>query len=188
MKKKLNEYLNFWAVVISLPRSEAIGKSFKVSFQYDGIWSSNEWVQYKEEIPPLKEFTVCHWERLRYFSSSDTTVWTYCSILSKYDAPFKCIGVYSTGIRQSANRKINIGAWLEGWTTPAISALAEAKQYRHRTWNHFCWTYSSIKSINKLYYNGLLIGNFSIILGQKPQFKAPVIDGSKDTSESAFII
>ena len=103
MKSKLHEYLNFWAAVNILPRTEAAGKGFKVSFQYDGSWSSDEWVEYRGNIPKLKEFTVCHWERLHYISTSDTQAWSYCIILSEHNAPFKCIGVYSTGVRSSAN-------------------------------------------------------------------------------------
>ena len=188
MKSKVYAVLTFSIVVIMLCGVEANGKGFKVSFQYDGNWSSNEWVEYQGTIPRLEEFTVCHWERLHYFATSYTVVWSYCSILSKYKAPFRCLGVYSTGIPSSANRRINIGVWLGGWTTPAISALAEIRNYRHRTWNHFCWTYSSIKAINKLYYNGQLISNLSIHSGHQPEFEAPIINSNKDAFESAFII
>ena len=188
MKSKVHKLVTFLVIVVMLSSVSANGNTFKVSFQYDGSWSSDEWVKYRGAIPPLEEFTVCHWERLRYFSTSDTTVWSYCSTISKSNAPLKCIGLYSTGIRSSANRRINIGVWFKGWTTHVISALAEAKKYRHRTWNHFCWTYSKTKATNKLYYNGQMIGNLSIYQEQLPKFEAPVIDGDKDTSESAFII
>ena len=51
---------------------------FVVSFQKDGGWSTDEWMEYKKEIPFLKEFTTCYWDRLRYFSADYVSVWQYC--------------------------------------------------------------------------------------------------------------
>ena len=175
MKIRLHEVLSFGVVVTMACRITASDKSFKVSFQYDGTWSRNEWVEYKGTIPRLEEFTVCHWERLHYFSSSQTVAWSYCSILSKRDDPLKCIGLYFTGIRKSANRRINFGVWIAGWTKATINPYTEAKTYQHRTWNHFCWTYSGIRGINKLYSNGQMIGNLSLFSGQRQKFEAPII-------------
>ena len=190
MKSKLHFCcMHVWVVVmIFLPSIGAMEKGFKVSFQYDGNWSGNAWVEYLGNITSLKEFTVCHWEKLRYLAPGETTVWTYCSISSKNDAPFRCIGVYSSGARSSANRMMKIQAWLEGWTTPAITVSSEPIRYRHRTWNHICWIYSGKKAINKFYWNGVMIGYLSLNLEHKAPFDVPVIDGSKDAFKSAFII
>ena len=43
-------------------------RSFVVSFQNSGGWSTEEWVEINKPIPLLKEFTACHWEKLQYFS------------------------------------------------------------------------------------------------------------------------
>ena len=43
--------------------------TFSVSFQSDGTKSIHQWMKYKEKIFGInKELTVCHWEKLRYFS------------------------------------------------------------------------------------------------------------------------
>ena len=108
--------------------------SFKVSFQLSDSWSNKEWMRYTGQIHQLSDFTVCHWEKLRYFSSGGATSWGYCFISP--EKTFHCLGVYSTGIRSSANRKLRIRIWLEGWTSTAISDGLEINDYRHRTWKH----------------------------------------------------
>ena len=56
---------------------------FEVVFQKDGGWSTDEWMEYKNEktpIPFLNEFTTCYWDRLRYFSADYVSVWQYCGV------------------------------------------------------------------------------------------------------------
>ena len=58
-------------IIIFIARCGAAShtQSFVVSFQDSGGWSTKEWVEFDKAIPLLTEFTACHWERIRYFSS-----------------------------------------------------------------------------------------------------------------------
>ena len=136
----------------TIHQSEALN-TFVVSFQSDGSWSTDQWMKYNKKIVGIeKEFTLCHWERLRYFSTGVNAIWAYCYI--KYDSDNKlgCWQLYSTTNIASAGRNVNLII-----TTPLWYAEAQAIPYRHRQWNHFCFTYSAINKVGKLYYNGKLI-------------------------------
>lgn len=182
---RIRGVIKFIILSLFLPVTNA--KRFMVHLQSSEKWSKNEWMEYKGHIPELTEFTVCHWENLRYFSSSETTVWSYCGIISKKSTPFRCIGIYSSGVRASANRKVKFGVWLEGWTKSAIADILEVKDYRHRNWNHVCWSYSSVSSANKLYFNGDLVGHLSMYLENRSMITTPVHD-SINSYKSAFIV
>ena len=74
-------------VLITWNRYVSSSPSFVVSFQNSGGWSTDEWVEFTKPIPLLKEFTACHWERIRYFSSDLMAIWSYCvaSKVQKHD-------------------------------------------------------------------------------------------------------
>ena len=59
-------------------------------------------------------------------------------------------------------------------------------KFRHRTWNHFCWTYTSRTGVNNMYFNGDLVGSFEV----GSPGRRPVIDGSRSTGvlDSAFMM
>ena len=52
--------------------------SFIASFQSLGHWSKNEYLEYTDNLPELKEFSVCHWEKTQFFSKELNTIWAYC--------------------------------------------------------------------------------------------------------------
>ena len=167
--------------------------SFYVPFQSSGKWSKDEWIEYQGDIPALKELTECHWEKLTYFPEGYTTIWSYCSSRTKTLTGLKCVGVLNYGIYSEANRNINIAALFEGWTERFINVTVDVKPYRHRTWNHFCWSYSSITGVNNFYYNGRAIGGSTFkaeeIFPDRSRNKTlPLIEGKKDEHYSAFII
>ena len=58
-------------------------ESFEIKFQTSGDWSKDQYVEYQGNIPQLKEFTSCHWEKLWYFSAVSNFIWAYCSIPQK---------------------------------------------------------------------------------------------------------
>ena len=176
-------------LIIFLSLSSVIhAQTFKVNFQSSNEWSSKEMMKYKKDLPRVTNFTICHWEYLRYFSSSDNTIWSYCSIESKIVGNvFHCIGLYSSGIRDFANRKLKIGVWLEGWTKPAISDALDVTSYRPRTWNHICWSYSGVSFVNTLYLNGEKIGDFETFLPNRSMVQLPLHD-SKSSIDSALIV
>ena len=147
----------------AINKSDA-SNTFIVSFQSDGSWSTDQWMRYNPKIVNVKkEFTVCHWEKLRYFSTSINSVWAYCYITSDSDTKLKCWQLYHYTNFNSVGRNIDlVGQSLD------LEVIAEAVPFRHRQWNHFCFAYSSNKKVGKLYYNGELIkqvseGNFTDI-------------------------
>ena len=128
-------------------------RSFVVSFQNSGGWSTDEWAVFDKPIPLLKEFTACHWERIRYFSSDIMSVWAYCIANKLQKSIINCTQLYSYGNSTTANRQLVISGEVN-----FREFAVNIKEYRHRTWNHICWSYSSLRNINKFYYNGKLIG------------------------------
>ena len=43
-----------------------------------GSYSTTEWAELKAPLPFLTEFTVCHWEKLSFFSVRDSCQWAAC--------------------------------------------------------------------------------------------------------------
>ena len=126
--------------------------TFLVSFQSEGIRSTTQWMKYKGKIAGLdKEFSTCHWERVRYFSLEINSIWAYCFIFSaseKLDNK-NCLQLYHTS-STSANREVDMVMSINTKQYKAISTMP----FRHREWNHICFTYSSINKIARFYYNG----------------------------------
>ena len=136
--------------------------SFIASFQSDGSWSTDHWMKYDRKISNVQnEFTLCHWEKIRYFSPSINTIWTYCYITVESDGELHCWTLYQSINLESAGRYVDVVASSKSW-----SITAYAIQYKHRQWNHICFLYSMSKEIRKIYYNGELVkeereGNFT---------------------------
>ena len=127
--------------------------TFVVSFQSKGELSINHWMKYKNKITNIqKEFTVCHWEKLRYFSSDSNTVWSYCYLVSSSNEQMKCWGFYHRVNLASGGRNVDLTSFSVG-----LSLKAENVEYKHRKWNHICVVYSSSMSSWKLYHNGEVI-------------------------------
>ena len=150
-----------------LAQPNAGTKSFIASFQSSGKWSKDEWLEYTGKFPPLVEFTVCHWEKVQYFSTGINTVWAYCLFATKNESRMKCVEVFHRGnsIPSTVGGNTDFVGWINGWTDSTIYADFINVSYRHREWNHFCWSYSSITGINKAYHNGKLINTISLMEG-----------------------
>ena len=75
-------YIMNWtsAIIVSLIPWHCTAKysSFIASFQPLGDWSETEYLEYKESLPELKVFTVCHWEKTQFFSEQLHAIWAYC--------------------------------------------------------------------------------------------------------------
>jgi hypothetical protein len=150
--------------------------TFILSFQSKGKLSTEEWAQYLGNIPTMKEFTSCFWEKLRYFATDYTAVWGYCKQKSVNDKSIKCTQFYHRGTHLTINRHINIYGWLDGNSEVTV----KIPNYFHQTWNHFCWKYSSFSGNNTFYYNGKYAGTVHL--------KHPPIIGSEDELPDALII
>ena len=129
--------------------------TFIMSFQSkESELSTEVWAEYKEKIPPLKEFTSCYWEKLDSFATDYTAVWGHCKQKSSSDSTIKCTQFYHRGNSALRDQKIIAYGWLNGQTQVGV----EISDYRHKAWNHFCWQYSSITGNNTFYYNGKQVG------------------------------
>ena len=147
--------------------------TFAISFQNSDGLSTDEWVEIDQNIPPLKEFTACHWEKIRYFSSQAMTIWAYC-IADKNDrADINCTQIYSVGNVATANQQVQLCIWMDN-----LEHCVNIEDFRHRTWNHICWSYSSYKKTNNFYYNGVKVGAIPVENG----ITVPALDEFKDTS------
>ena len=114
-----------YILISSTPPCKA-AKTFAVSFQGDGSWSTDHWIRYNEIIENVeKELTVCHWEKLRYFSAAVNSVWAYCYIESELNDDLQCWQLYSEANRASAGRTINLII-----TTSTSSIVAENVAYK----------------------------------------------------------
>lgn len=128
--------------------------TFILNFQSSGELSLEQWAEYLGDIPPMQEFTSCIWEKLRYFATDYTAVWGYCHQTSANDLSISCTQFYHRGTPSTRERHINILGWLDGKT----EVFVKIPKYLHRTWNHFCWKYSSFSGNNTFYYNGEFVG------------------------------
>ena len=158
-------------------------KTFQVQFQSRGDWSQDEWVENEGKIPEMTEFTVCHWEKFKYLSSSYNAIWSYCSTAID-DRRFRCVQLGYRTNSTSANRDVVFEALFSGWTDDYVPIEFSVHGFRHRTWNHFCWGYSGTTSRNKFYYNGRMIAEVELKKGLTPL----TIEGNKDISKYAFVI
>ena len=158
--------------------------TFKVEFQSSGYWSKDEWLEHEGKIPQLWEFTACHWEKLIYFSKALNVIWSYCMVKTRSPEKLNCVQLFYSGNRTTANRGVIFHGWFSGWTDETIDIKLQVNDFSHRSWNHFCWSYSSITGINQLYYNGMLVAEALIDEG----LPHPIIDGSDTASEYAFIV
>ena len=129
--------------------------TFVVSLQKSGGWSLDEWVELEPPKEPLAEFTACHWEKLRYFSTEIMSVWAYCIANKNEMNNINCTQFYTTGNHTTMNQQVLLLSWINGGP---IEYHVNLEKYRHRTWNHMCWSYSIVSKENKYYYNGDFIG------------------------------
>ena len=159
-------------------------KTFEVKLQSGRMWSKDEWVEHNAKVPHLKEFSACHWEKRRYMSTSLDSIWAYCSVNTSTHGDFKCVQLWSEGNVVTANRNLHYRAWFSGWGDRTLDSSLAVISYKHRSWNHICWTYSSITGVNRLYHNGMLAAEK--VLENTEEY--PSISGRDAVYDDAFII
>ena len=164
--------------------------SFYLSFRRSSTLKNAEWAAFLDPMPDLKEFSICHWDKPKYFNDQLNTVWNYC-IRTRQMNRIDCFAFDKRLLSSTANRDMEIAAYFDFST---ISGEKEPKSgwhelkadtipYRHRTWQHYCWLYSSISGENYLYWNGVLLANETI-----PSQHRAIWKGSKNGIQTAFII
>ena len=83
--------------------------SFIASFQSLGHWSENEYLEYKNNLPEIKVFTVCHWVKNDFFSERFNTIWAYCQHQSKNDTVLRCIEAMYTAPNEKGEIEFTLG-------------------------------------------------------------------------------
>ena len=145
-------------------------------------YTIDTWAKYLGTMPSIQEFTVCHWERLKYFSLASSNVWSYCITKIEYKTGYggakipRCIQLYHHGDATTANRQVRIYGWLEG--TDSTETKITVQNYRHRQWNYICWSYSSITGISIFHVNGEMVLNETVRKGHMIEASAKVLDSS----------
>ena len=160
--------------------------SFVASFQSSGDWSETEYLEYKESIPELRVFTVCHWEKNQFFSERLNTMWAYCQQNSKHNQTMTCIETfYST---PDAKGDIWFHLYRSSWGNRKSNMLKsfDGISYRHRHWNHFCLVYSTPANRVRLYHNGQQF--HSLLLEENIDHIPYTMPKSTLPYDSAFII
>ena len=66
--------LYFFATFINF-----VDASFTITFQSSGRISTEEWAEYKGDMPHAKNLSICHWDRLEYFNDDVSSLWSYCT-------------------------------------------------------------------------------------------------------------
>ena len=148
-----------------------------MKFQTKKGFSPYEWAEYKGKIPHMKAFTVCYWEKLDFFNIRAHTVWSYCTV---NDDPhdMKCLQFWAKrDYKVSSGRNLVVGYQPQN----GFARYTTASNFKHRTWNHFCWSYASLTGESRIYSNGVLQGGETIATSIE-------IPGSDEVSGSAFII
>ena len=118
--------------------------TFIVSFQSGRSRSTDQWMKYNEKFEGYeKEFTACHWQRVRYFSMELNSIWAYCYTgLAKESPQLPCIQLYFQTNETSAGRAMNFVLVLMHGNSES-RAIAYSMLYHHREWNHLCVIFSS---------------------------------------------
>jgi hypothetical protein len=163
--------------------------SFIPSFQSSENWSKNEYIEFVDNIPELKEFTSCHWEKTLSFSKSLNNVWSYCQFLSESDLELRCVNVYYN--YPTTDGKVSFRTLFQNWSGEKAHFTIEYGNvsYKYQDWNHFCVVYSSFCGYSSLYHNGKLITNISLLNNTDIGInRVPSIPGGASAHDSSFII
>ena len=151
-------------------------ESFLLAFQKSKGISEHEWAEYDGDIPHMKGFTVCYWEKLHFFNGKTHNIWAYCTI-EDASAGLDCIQFGLGRDLQSAGRDVV----LELSAQRGFAQYVTISPFKHRTWNHFCWSYDSLSGENKIYANGVLHQKITLDLHRE-------IKGSYEVFGSSFLI
>ena len=147
-----------------------------MKFQDSGELSDSKWAEFSGSIPHLKYFTVCHWEKLEFFNIQGHYIWNYCSITSNDIKNMTCMQMWYKRDIRSAGRNIKMGIKISDQV-----GYVNMKPFHHRSWNYFCWSYSSYTGKNMLFMNGELQGDVIFAVGGE-------IAGDAEVQDSSFSI
>ena len=182
--RAFKEYLMLFTILINSQKNEYMlvltSPTFTISMQQSGkAVTTDEWAMYNDKIHQItKEFTICHWDKLQYFTDNINTLWSYCYVHDENSTLF-CLEMDYSLIPSKANRHTILNAWI------GKSVMSgEIVPFNHRKWNHACWTYSTASGYSRIYYNGEILVSIQMI----PDENVTVLEGFKDATDAAFVI
>jgi hypothetical protein len=125
--------------------------------------STDQWIEFENEIPNSREITACHWMRTKYFNVDPAfQLWSYCSV-EQVGKKMGCLELYLEHSIKSANRTVVMVVSMKYETK--VKRRVELENFHHRTWVFLCLTSSSISGETKFYYNGNLVGtSFGLVI------------------------
>ena len=98
------------SIHIYLAKSVTATLGYVASFQTDITGSpsatSNVWIEYEKHIPMAKDFTVCHWIKIKFYNiDTSASLWSYCTI-EKEGQKMECLQAEMMGNIQTAYRDL----------------------------------------------------------------------------------
>ena len=139
-------------------------QTFMTSFQTDikdnSLATTDVWVEFSGQIPQSKEFTVCHWIKIKFYNSeSAACLWSYCTVESPRQK-MECLEVCMLAVHRTLNRNLffNREIKLNRHGNVDVKRI-KLENYRHRTWTHLCWSFSALTGESKYYHDGQAFGN-----------------------------
>ena len=151
-------------------------ESFLLAFQNSKGLSPDEWAEFDGKVPHLKAFTSCHWEKLHFFNIKSHSIWNYCTIKNR-TASIDCTQMWYRRGLVAAGRDITVGVGIG----PNNIGYVNINPFKHRAWNHFCWSYDSSSGENRIYLNGKFYGTVQL------ENKIEVL-GSREVYGSSFSV
>ena len=64
--------------------------------------------EFKDPLPELSEFSICHWDKPKAFSDNLNSIWNYCFASNREDR-IDCFQLWLNLVGSTANRHISIG-------------------------------------------------------------------------------
>ena len=131
--------------------------SFQSNIKDNTLASSDVWIEFSNQIPQAKEFTVCHWIKLKFYNSAIAAcLWSYCTVENSGDK-MDCLQVCIISASHTLNRNLMFQRSVKLSNQERINLRPiELPYYRHRTWTHLCWSYSAQTGESKYYHNGAI--------------------------------
>ena len=90
--------------------------SFFLTFSKAGRLSKVESAEFLETMPDLKAFTVCHWDKPRYFNDQTNYIWNYCvrtEEMANTTQKIDCFGLDKRLVASTANRHMEVHSYFD---------------------------------------------------------------------------
>ena len=154
---------NFLFIQIQMTYIALATPTFMASFQTDiksnNLATTDVWIEFPAHIPETKEFTVCHWIKIKFYNNDIAgSLWAYCTVENP-NQQIKCLQVYMESASDNLGRTLlfAIQMPLRNYEN-IINRKIELKNYRHRTWTHLCWSFSARTGESRYYHDGVVFG------------------------------